>query len=97
VEKSIKKELFLISAIQTCKVEKKLIVKENFLRNLKVSASISSQIERGRNVKFHYYDRPFFSLHRKWLFSRSLLRHHYIENGFLIDHYYDITTSQVPF
>ncbi len=23
--------------------------------------------------------------------------HHYIENPFLVDHYYDITTSKVPF
>ena len=23
----------------------------------------------GRNVEFHYYNWPFFSLHRKWLFS----------------------------
>ncbi len=51
----------------------------------------------GRNVEFHYYNKPFFSLHRKWLFSWSLLRHHYIQNGFLVDHYYDITTSKVPF
>ena len=28
------------------------------------------------------------SLHRKSLFSWSLLQHHYIENGFLVDHYY---------
>ncbi len=27
------------------------------------------------------------SLHRKSLFSWSLLQHHYIENGFLVDHY----------
>ncbi len=47
----------------------------------------------GRNVKFHYYDWPFFSLHQKWLFSWSLLCHHNIENGFLVDHYYDITTT----
>ncbi len=47
----------------------------------------------GWNVEFHYYDWPFFSLHRKWLFSWSLLRHHYIENGFLVDHYYNITTT----
>jgi hypothetical protein len=44
----------------------------------------------GRNVEFHYYNRPFFSLHRKWLFSWSLLRHHYIKNGFLVDHYIKI-------
>ncbi len=43
----------------------------------------------GQNVKFHYYDRQIFSLHQKSLFSWSLLRHHYIENGFLVDHYYD--------
>ncbi len=36
----------------------------------------------GRNVKFHYYDRQFFSLHQKWLFSWSLLRHHFIESPF---------------
>ncbi len=51
----------------------------------------------GRNVKFHYYDRPFFSLHQKWLFSWSLLRHHYIQNGFSVDHYYNITTSKMAF
>ncbi len=27
------------------------------------------------------------SLHRKSLYSWSLLRHHYIKNGFLVDHY----------
>jgi hypothetical protein len=43
----------------------------------------------GRNVKFHYYDRLFFSLHRNCLFSSSLLQHHYIKNGFLVHHYYD--------
>ncbi len=43
----------------------------------------------GRNVEFHYYDRPFFSLHWKWLFSWSLLWHHYIKSPFLVDHYYD--------
>ncbi len=49
----------------------------------------------GQDVEFHYYNRPFFSLHQKFLFSWSLLRHHYIENGFLVDHYYDITTSKI--
>jgi hypothetical protein len=34
------------------------------------------------------------SLHRKWLFSLSLLQHHYIESLFLVDHYYD--TFDVP-
>ena len=43
----------------------------------------------GWNVEFHYYDRRFFSQHRKWLFSWSQLQHHYIKNGFLVDHYYD--------
>jgi hypothetical protein len=43
----------------------------------------------GRNVKFHYYNRKNFSLHWKWLFSWSLLQHHYIKNGFLVHHYYD--------
>ncbi len=43
----------------------------------------------GQNVKFHYYNRPFFSLHRKYLFSSSLLRHHYIKTVFLVHHYYD--------
>jgi len=30
------------------------------------------------------------SLHQKSLFSWSLLRHHYIKNGFLVDHYIKI-------
>ncbi len=41
----------------------------------------------GRNVEFHYYDRPFFSLHQKCLFISSLLQNHYIENVFLVHHY----------
>ncbi len=44
----------------------------------------------GRNVKFHFYDRPFFSLHQKCPFSSSLLRNHYIKNVFLVDHYIKI-------
>ncbi len=40
--------------------------------------------------KFHYYDRPFFSEHRKCLFSSSLLLHQNIESPFLVDHNYEI-------
>jgi hypothetical protein len=35
----------------------------------------TTNTERGQNVEFHYYDRPFFSEHCKCLFSSSLLRH----------------------
>jgi hypothetical protein len=44
----------------------------------------------GRNVEFHYYDWPFFSEHRKCLFSSSLLLHQNIESLFLVDHNYKI-------
>ncbi len=42
----------------------------------------------GQNVKFHYYDRPFFSEHKNCLFSSSLLRHQNIKSVFLVHHYY---------
>ncbi len=48
----------------------------------------------GRNVKFHYYDWPFFSEHRKCLFSSSLLLHQNIESLFLVDHNYEIDKDQ---
>ncbi len=41
----------------------------------------------GRNVKFHYYDRSFFSEHRNCLFSSSLLHHQNVESVFLVHHY----------
>jgi hypothetical protein len=43
----------------------------------------------GRNVELQNYDWPFFSERRNCLFSLSLLRHHNVENGFWVDHYYD--------
>jgi len=56
-----------------------------------ISHLMQVDLMRGcRNVEFHYYDRPFFSLHRKSLFSWSLLLHHYIENGILVDHFIQI-------
>ena len=48
----------------------------------------------GRNVEFHYYDWPFFSEHRKCLFSSSLLLHQNIESLFLVDHNYEIDKDQ---
>ena len=44
----------------------------------------------GRNIEFHYYARPFFSEHRKCLFSASLLQHQNVESVFLVDHNYEI-------
>jgi hypothetical protein len=58
-----------------------------FLEEITI-VSLSLKVRGGRDVKFQSVDWPFFSLLRKWLFSWSLLRHHYIENGFLVNHYY---------
>jgi hypothetical protein len=45
--------------------------------------------ERGSERRISLLRQAIFLLHRKRLFSWSLLRHHYIKNGFLVDHYYD--------
>ena len=52
---------------------------------MQLKVTVLVQMGGGRNIKFHYYDWPFFSLHRKCLFSSSLLRNQNIENGFLVD------------
>ena len=41
----------------------------------------------GRNVEFHYYDRPFFLERQNCLFSSSLLRHQNVKSVFLVHHY----------
>jgi hypothetical protein len=41
----------------------------------------------GRNVKFHYYNRPFFSEHWNCIFRSSLLRHQNVKSVFLVHHY----------
>jgi hypothetical protein len=43
-------------------------------KSRKFSKTVLLEKRGGRNVEFHYYDRPFFSLHRKCLFSSSLHR-----------------------
>jgi hypothetical protein len=48
----------------------------------------------GWNIKFHYYDKPFFSEHQNWLFSSSQLLHQNIESVFLVDHNYKIDKDQ---
>jgi hypothetical protein len=50
--------------------------------NYKIKSIWGTFSRGGRNVEFHYYDWGFF---------------HNIENGFLVDHNYHITTSKVPF
>ena len=45
--------------------------------------------ERGSECRISLLQQAIFLLHQKWLFSWSLLQHHYIKNGFLVDHYYD--------
>ena len=44
----------------------------------------------GRNVEFHYYDRPFFLERQNCLFSSSLLRHQNVKSVFLVHHYIEI-------
>ncbi len=52
------------------------------------------RLRGGWNVEFHYYDRPFFSEHRKLLFSWSLLQHQNVKSVFLVDHNYKIDKDQ---
>ena len=55
----------------------------------KVSKTLIYTLVRGgRNVQFHYYDRPFFSDHQNCHFSSSLLHHQNIKSVFLVHHYY---------
>jgi len=49
----------------------------------------SGFFERGSERQISLLRQAIFSLHWKTLFSWSLLRHHYIESPFLVDHYYD--------
>ena len=71
---------------------------EQRMRNKGKPSRLQSKLTRGgRNVEFHYYDRPFISERQNCLFSSSLLRHQDVKSPFLVDHYYNITTSKVPF
>jgi hypothetical protein len=55
-----------------------------FTTSLKIKLTF---LRGGRNVKFHYYNWPFFSEHRNGLFSSSLLRHQNVKSVFLVHHY----------
>ena len=83
----------------------KMVLNQNNLHKIILHCLEIVKMRGGWNVKFHYYDRPFFSERQNCLFSSSLLCHqnvesvflvhHYyyynqnIKNGFLVDHYYD--------
>jgi hypothetical protein len=60
-------------------------------------SAVQEMTRGGRNVEFHYYDRPFFSERQNCLFSSSLIRHQNVESVFLVHHYYYNQNIESPF
>ncbi len=51
--------------------------------------------ERGSERWISLLRLEFFSQHQKWLLSWSQLRHHNVENGFLVDHHIEKTEKNI--